>query len=135
MDEGRWKMKEGRGKREENRPTGEPVNCKNGQTSLEVTVALVIFAIFLVVAVRIFAWLNAGIVNRQISYDSTRVQAANDATADKQVAQSQLEPNPGTGLTPNDLIVQDTESGSEVGFDEPLNPDLNLSIKFCIKTN
>jgi len=46
-----------------------------GQSSLEMTAALIMVLLLLVAAVRIFAWLNRRIIWRQRDYEATRIQA------------------------------------------------------------
>ncbi len=52
-----------------------------GQTSLEMTVALILVVILLVASVKIFLWLNEGIVSQQVSYENTRLQAGRESVA------------------------------------------------------
>ncbi len=51
--------------------------AKGGQTSLEMTVALVMVMMLLLASVKIFLWLNQRIVIQQVDYENTRVQAGN----------------------------------------------------------
>jgi len=46
-----------------------------GQSSLEMTAAMIMVLLMLVAAVRIFAWLNRRIIWRQADYEATRIQA------------------------------------------------------------
>ncbi|MFH0876840.1 MAG: hypothetical protein V1863_01270 [Candidatus Omnitrophota bacterium] len=47
---------------------------KQGQSSLELTAALVVIFILLIASVKIFTWLNERIVVRQVRYEATRVE-------------------------------------------------------------
>jgi hypothetical protein len=96
---------------------------ETGQASLELTVVLIVFILFLIAGVRTFLWLNLGLVGRQVSYDGTRVAAASTAPATV-AALHDL-----SGVSAEDLEIQDTSGQHEVGFNEPLNPDLNLVIE------
>ncbi len=46
-----------------------------GQSSLEMTAAVIMVLLMLVAAVRIFAWLNRRIIYRQEDYEATRIAA------------------------------------------------------------
>ncbi len=46
-----------------------------GQSSLEMTAALIMVLLMLVAAVRIFAWLNRRIIYRQEDYEASRIAA------------------------------------------------------------
>lgn len=46
-----------------------------GQSTMELTAAMVLLMMLLVASVRIFVWLNERIVNQQRQYESTRVEA------------------------------------------------------------
>ncbi len=46
-----------------------------GQSSLEMTAAMIMVLLMLVAAVRIFTWLNRRIIYRQADYEATRIQA------------------------------------------------------------
>lgn len=63
-----------------NRLTGS-TDKPDGQSSLELTAALVVVMILLVASVKIFVWLNERIVLRQIEYEKTRVEAGNATPA------------------------------------------------------
>jgi len=52
---------------------------RNGQSTLEVTVALVAAFILLFGAVKVFVWVNERMVLRQEQYEATRVEAASDS--------------------------------------------------------
>jgi hypothetical protein len=47
----------------------------NGQSTLEMTAALIVLMILLVGAARIFVWLNERMAYRQYQYENTRVEA------------------------------------------------------------
>ncbi len=51
---------------------------RNGQSTLELTVALVAVFILLLGTVKIFVWVNEQMVLRQEDYEATRVAAASD---------------------------------------------------------
>ena len=48
-----------------------------GQTTLELTTALIVVMMLLIGSVKIFMWLNERIVRRQMDYEAQRVDAAN----------------------------------------------------------
>ncbi len=50
---------------------------RDGQASLELTAALIIVAMLIVGAVKIFVWFNARLAMRQAAYEKTRVAAGN----------------------------------------------------------
>lgn len=131
-----------------------------GQSSLEVTVALIIFVILFAAAVRIFVWLNTGVVGRQVAYDDTRVTAGSTPqtydilASNVWVEETTTDPD-GTVVvtggrweetwetlpvrvfapvnphaTTSELVVQDNLGQKEVGFDEPLDANLDLNIQF-----
>lgn len=89
---------------------------KTGQATLELTVALILIMLLLVASVRIFVWLNEGMVARQVSYEDTRVAAG--STPPQAVSLSDL----------NNATSQSLNIG-EVPFNEPLNADLNLVVQ------
>ncbi|MBI5873183.1 MAG: hypothetical protein HZB36_03465 [Candidatus Omnitrophica bacterium] len=107
-----------------NRQTGKLVNRLTGQTSLELTVALVIFAMLFVAAVKIFVWLNAGLVNRQVAYDNTRVKAGS-SKPERVIGITNLKHK-----TPGKLRIVSIDGTKEVKVNEPLNADLNLTSEF-----
>ncbi len=97
----------------------------SGQATLELTVALIVIMMLLVAAVRTFVWLNEGMVARQVSYENTRVAAGSTAPA-------YVDLNPVTHLDnvgADSLVIRDTSGNPEVGFNEPLNADLNLVVQ------
>lgn len=51
----------------------------NGQASLELTAALIVVAILIVGALKIFVWFNARLAMRQAEYERTRVTAGSVA--------------------------------------------------------
>jgi hypothetical protein len=87
-----------------------------GQATLELTVALILVMLLLVASVRIFVWLNEGMVARQASYEDTRVKAG--STPFQAVSLSDLD-----NAAPQSLNI------GEVPFNEPLNADLNLVVQ------
>lgn len=80
---------------------------EDGQTTLELTAALIILMMFLVASARIFVWLNERIVYRQHQYETTRVAAGSA---------------PFTSYV--DLANQEHVRGLEP--DESTNPALNI---------
>ncbi len=52
---------------------------RDGQSTLEMSAALVLLLLLLVGSVRIFVWLNERMVARQIDYEHTTVRAGNTA--------------------------------------------------------
>jgi len=99
---------------------------KKGQSTLELTVALIIFVVLFAAAVRIFVWLNVGVVDRQVAYDNTRRAAG--STAPERVRDSDIARPDGSAR--DDLEIVGASGGREVEINEPLNADLNLSIEF-----
>lgn len=49
----------------------------SGQASLELTAALILVAMLIVGALKIFVWFNGRMVMRQVAYEKTRVPAGN----------------------------------------------------------
>jgi len=48
------------------------IKKNNGQASIEMSLALVIAVLFLILSCNLFVWLNHNIVQRQKEYESTR---------------------------------------------------------------
>lgn len=78
---------------------------QNGQTTLEMTAALVVLMMLLVASARIFVWVNERIVYRQSQYENDRIAAGSET------------------LTTVDLFDNEMR-GREV--DESSNPTLNI---------
>ncbi len=94
-----------------------------GQATLELTVALILIVILLMAGVKVFLWLNEGIVLRQVSYENTRVEAGSTAP-ENVVLNNMLSLN---NVQPEDLVIIGNDYGcAEVGFNEPLNADFNI---------
>ncbi len=96
-----------------------------GQATLELTVALILIVILLMAGVKVFLWLNEGLVLRQVSYENTRVAAG--STAPEYVNLERISNLDNVVL--NDLVISGGADGSgaaEVGFNEPLNADFNI---------
>lgn len=55
-------------------------NTKIGQSTLELSVALIAVMMLIVAMLRLFVWINARMVARQVYYDSTRVIATESGT-------------------------------------------------------
>ena len=94
-----------------------------GQATLELTVALILIVILLMAGVKVFLWLNEGLVLRQVSYENSRVAAGSTAPETVNLAEVQSMNN----AQPADLvIIGKNYFGTEVGFNEPLNADFNI---------
>jgi len=83
-----------------NRPTGQP---KKGQSTLELTAALILLMLLLIGAAKIFFWLSGRMVHRQVLYENSRVPAASPSTygvhvdlTDQASTQGMGEPNEST---------------------------------------
>ncbi len=88
-----------------------------GQASLELSVALIVVAMLLIAMVRIFIWVNGGLIRRQVGYQAGRVAAGSETSV---------------SVTP-DLINRDglNTAGLEIGEtmpDDPGSEELNLII-------
>jgi hypothetical protein len=119
-------MIDGRGKMEDRRQrTEDRGKIKCGQSTLELTVALIIFAMLFVAAVKIFVWLNAGLVNRQVEYDDTRVGAGRGGNEQRIKNITNLD-----NVTSQDLVIVDESGKREKQYNEPLIADLNLTSEF-----
>jgi hypothetical protein len=90
-----------------NWPTAWPIRrTSRGQSSLEMSAALILVLILLVGAVKLFLWLNASLVYRQSDYEKSRVAAGS------------------TPLTGVSLTSQSDTKGVEV--DESAYPKLDI---------
>jgi len=85
-----------------------------GQSSLEMTVGMIMVLMMLVAAVRIFAWINRRLIYRQEDYEASRISAGSQSHE----AVSFTEGN----VTPTDTI----QGGVEVN--ESARPEINLFI-------
>ena len=95
---------------------------RDGQATLELTVALILIAILLMAGVKVFLWLNEGLVQRQVSYENTRVAAGSTAPETVNLAPVKSLDN----VLPQQLVIKGVSGGAEVGFDEPINADFNI---------
>ena len=96
---------------------------RDGQATLELTVALILIVILLMAGVKVFLWLNEGLVLRQVSYDNTRVKAGSTEPETVILTTVQHMDN----AQPQDLVIKGAGyGGTEVGFNEPLNADFNI---------
>ncbi|MFH0940744.1 MAG: hypothetical protein V1840_02685 [Candidatus Omnitrophota bacterium] len=101
---------------------------RDGQATLELTVALILIVILLMAGVKVFLWLNEGLVLRQVSYENTRVAAGSTAPEYVNLELLSNFSNLNNAM-PNDLVIRggaDGSGGAEVGFNEPLNADFNI---------
>jgi len=99
------------------------IRNRDGQATLELTVALILIVILLMAGVKTFLWLNEGLVQRQVSYENTRVAAGSTVPRTVNLAPVSSLNNVG----PENLVIRDIAGGAEVGFNEPLNADLNIT--------
>ena len=83
-----------------------------GQSSLEMTAALIMVLLLLVAAVRIFAWLNRRIIYRQEDYEATRIEAGSM-------------PHEDVAFTEGNVSATDSILGG-VEVDESARPEINL---------
>ncbi|MDD5019649.1 MAG: hypothetical protein PHH75_04615 [Candidatus Omnitrophica bacterium] len=92
-----------------NRHTGTQANRlpKKGQSTLELTAALIVLMILLVGAARIFVWLNERMAWRQSEYENTRVTAGSTAFTSY-------------------VDLANAEHTEGVEIDESTNPPLNI---------
>jgi len=92
-----------------NRRTGKRANrlTKKGQSTLELTAALIVLMILLVGAAKIFVWLNERMAYRQSEYERTRVQAGSVAFT-------------------SSIDLTNAEQTRGVEIDESSNPPLNI---------
>lgn len=95
---------------------------RDGQATLELTVALILIVILLMAGVKVFLWLNEGLVLRQVSYDNTRVVAGSTAPETVILTTVQHMDN----AQPQNLVITGVSGGTEVGFNEPLIADFNI---------
>ncbi len=109
---------ENRKPRTENR---EP-RTENGQATLELTVTLILIVILLMAGVKVFLWLNEGLVLRQVSYENTRVAAG--STAPERVILTTVQSM--DNVQPQNLVITGVSGGTEIGFNEPLNANFNI---------
>jgi hypothetical protein len=78
-----------------------------GQSTLELTAALIVLMILLVGAAKIFVWLNERMAYRQSEYERTRVQAGSVAFT-------------------SSIDLTNAEQTKGVEIDESSNPPLNI---------
>ena len=99
--------------------TGKPANRKTGkliaQSSIETTVALVVFFMLFVTAVKVFVFFTERLASRQRSYEDTRV-AAGSGPRDFSTT-----PVGYNNTTRNELVIQ-----NEVMWDEPATKVLHI---------
>ena len=88
-----------------------------GQATLEMTISLIFVMLFLVGAIKIFLWLNASIVNRQVDYESSRVAAASGDWESITLTEDD-------SMTESDLVIHGEHVVDE--SDKSRYPDLNL---------
>ncbi|OIO36843.1 MAG: hypothetical protein AUJ74_01025 [Candidatus Omnitrophica bacterium CG1_02_44_16] len=99
---------------------GQAIRLRSGQATLELTVALILIVILLMAGVKVFLWLNEGLVHRQVSYENTRVAAGN--TSPETVSLDAYLDN----VEPQDLVIRGANGGTEVDFNEPFNATFNI---------
>jgi hypothetical protein len=90
-----------------------------GQTTLELTAALIVMMLLLAGSVKIFMWLNERLIKRQVDYEATRVTAANATPESVSIAD-------GDGVAEQDLKIVGSAGGTEVLPDESAYPALNV---------
>jgi len=84
-----------------------------GQSTLELTAALVVIVILLIGSVKIFLWLNDSMVRRQVNYEATRVAAGS----------AEFE---AVNLVSMDNVEANATSFNELMVDESNYPKLNI---------
>jgi hypothetical protein len=84
-----------------------------GQSTLELTAALVVIAILLIGTAKIFLWINDSMVRRQVNYEATRVAAGSAEFG-------------AVTLAPMDNVEANATSFNELMIDESNYPKLNI---------
>ncbi len=87
---------------------------RSGQVTLELAVALLVVMLLIVATVKIFVWLNEGIVRRQYRYENSRIAAGG-------VESTVPNAGPLTDVTAEDLKFTGERTGVIDGAFETLN--------------